>query len=111
MGGAERHSAVSSHFRVENVIRRRAEKEIDTPFTILRPSYLMQNLEEAFGSRIREKCQLVVPSGEAPFVWIDAEDVAEAAAEILICPTLHAGKVYILTGDVQRYRQVAHLLE
>merc|ERR1712137_589640 len=52
--GAERHSAVSSHFRVENLIRRRAEKEIDTPFTILRPSYLMQNLRGLWLSYPRE---------------------------------------------------------
>jgi len=110
--GAERGAGVSSHFRVENVIRRRAEKEPEeAPFTILRPSYLMQNIEEVFGSRIREKCQLVVPSGEAPFVWIDGEDVAEAAVEILVCPSLHAGQTYVLTGDVLGFRKVAQLLE
>lgn len=109
--GADQRSFLP-HAHVERALRARAAREPGLPrFAFLRPAYFMQNLETAFGRDIRERAELVAPLGRARLVWIDAADVARAAAVVLANPAPHAGHAYALTGaDRAGFAEVASLL-
>lgn len=66
------------------------------PFTILRPGFFMQNL---FGSAptIKDHGAFYGSVGEAKVAFIDARDIAAAAAAVLTGPG-HENKTYDLTG-------------
>ncbi len=100
------------HAKVEQVIRERALREPGPMrFTLLRPSYFMQNLENAFGDDLRLRHEIVVPAGRAKFVWVDADDIGRAAAAVMLDPAMHAGKAYTITGtDVVGFTEVAQTL-
>ncbi|TDC37263.1 SDR family oxidoreductase [Micromonospora sp. 15K316] len=62
-------------------------------WTILRPSNFMQNLLFTVNGD-----ELYGVFGEGRVGGIDVRDIAEVAAEILIAPERHDGKIYTLTG-------------
>lgn len=66
-------------------------------WTILRPSYYMQNLF-AFAPTIANHGAFYANMGDARIGMVDARDVATTAAAILRAPSDHAGAVYDLTG-------------
>lgn len=79
------------HARAQDQVRR-----ADVPFTFLRPNFFMQNLlgqAPAIAQGV-----LVAPTGAARFSFIDALDIAEAAATVLTTAG-HLGRTYDLTGD------------
>lgn len=99
------------HAKVETVIRERYARTPRARFTFLRPSYFMQNLETAFGADLRERHVLMVPAGDAEFVWVDAADIARAAAAVLVAPERHEGMAYAITGvDVAGFAKAAQLI-
>jgi uncharacterized protein YbjT (DUF2867 family) len=63
------------------------------PWTILRPSHFMQNL---LGSVAGGEMYGLI--GDSRVGLIDARDIAAVAAEILLRPQPHAGRIYTLTG-------------
>ncbi len=109
--GAESRSFLP-HAKVEKVIRERVMREPGPKrFTLLRPSYFMQNLENVFLDDLRERREIVVPAGGARFVWVSTDDIGRAAAAVMLDPTLHAGKAYTITGtDVAGFTEVAQRL-
>lgn len=68
-------------------------------WTILRPSWLMQDFTDPhfFRDKIVSAAQLPFPSGGARVAWIDARDIA-AVAERALLEQGHAGAVYELSG-------------
>lgn len=71
------------------------ESRLET--TILQPCAYMQNLL-AWWSEIETRGSFSVPySVDAPFSWVDLEDVAEVAARVLTEPC-HEGAIYELSG-------------
>lgn len=67
-------------------------------WTVLRPNNFAQNFDEdLFLSPLRTG-ELALPAGETPEPFIDLEDVADVAAEVLTRPSGHAGQTYELTG-------------
>jgi uncharacterized protein YbjT (DUF2867 family) len=66
-------------------------------YTILRPNLLMQNVITIAAKSIRESGVIRLPAGDARISFIDARDVAEAAAVALTDPS-HRNKTYNLTG-------------
>jgi uncharacterized protein YbjT (DUF2867 family) len=64
--------------------------------TILRPAWFMQNFSETFLKPIDGA--IFVPTGDGAEAFIDAEDIAAAAATTLADPQAHAGEEYSLTG-------------
>lgn len=99
------------HAKIETVIRERYGRALRKRFTLLRPSYFMQNLETAFGEDLRRGRALVAPAGDAKFVWVDAADIARAAAAVLIAPQRHGGLAYAITGvDVAGFAEAAQLI-
>ncbi len=77
-----------------------AEKDLrqsGIAWTFLRPTYFMQNFVNFYGADPEKDAPVYLPHGDAKVAWVDARDIAEAAAAVLTTPG-HEGKVYDLTG-------------
>lgn len=80
------------------------------PFTFLRPSFFMQNLNTTHRQEIKEDDEIFIPVGTAKTSFIDAGDVGAVAARTLL-ELGHANKAYDLTGpEALDYYQVADIL-
>jgi uncharacterized protein YbjT (DUF2867 family) len=66
------------------------------PFTVLRPSFFMQNFL-GLAPAVRAGA-LPLPTGAGRAGLIDARDIAEVAARVLLDPGPHRGQRYTLTG-------------
>ena len=95
----------SPHHQVELYLKRTR-----TPYTILRPNLLMQNLATHYRDDIRLRGELVLPAGGARAAFVDAADVGRVAARVLTEPR-HLAKTYALAGEQSlSFQQVASLL-
>ncbi len=93
VAGAGKNTFVP-HRKVEDHLRARGVNH-----TSLRPGFFAQNLESAYRQDIIEDDRIYVPAGERqPVNWIDARDIAEVAALVLLEPTAHRGENYTLAG-------------
>ncbi len=73
-------------------------KASEAPYTLLRPGFFAQNLQDAYLRDIREEDRLYVPAGKGRAAFVDLYDVAEVAAEAFVAPEKHTNKAYTLTG-------------
>jgi uncharacterized protein YbjT (DUF2867 family) len=74
--------------------------------SILRPAWVMQNFTDDHLPVINGT--LMVPSGGGSEAFVDAADIAAAAAETLLNPSAHAGASYALTGpEAMKFDEVA----
>ena len=91
-----------AHGRVE-----RALEDSGLTFTVLRPSFFMQNWVAFFAHAIKAGQPVYVNAGEGRLAWIDTRDIADAAAAALLEPG-HDGLFYDLTGpEALTYGEVA----
>jgi uncharacterized protein YbjT (DUF2867 family) len=75
-------------------------------YTLLRPSYFMQNLTTMHLPELRQG-EVYVPAGRGRTSFIDVRDIAEVAAKVLTEPG-HAGQTYELTSaEALTYAEVA----
>ena len=103
--GAEK-LRVLPHARLERWLRDSA-----LTWTFLRPSFFDQNLVTVHARAIRWFDELVMPAGRGRTAFVDAVDVAEAAAAVLAEPDLHRDCTYTLTGaESLTYGEVAGIL-
>jgi uncharacterized protein YbjT (DUF2867 family) len=66
-------------------------------WTVLRANWFMQNFSETFFADGLRAGELVLPAGDVPEPFVDAEDIADVAVAALTqCG--HAGQVYELSG-------------
>ena len=72
-------------------------KASDADWTILRPAWFMQNFSEMFFFDAVLKGEIALPVGNATEPFIDVEDIAAVAAEVLF-DDRHIGYTYELTG-------------
>lgn len=89
--GAERAPLLPHHWLERHVMAR------DLDWTMLRPADFMQNLETVHRDDIRDRDEIAVPAGDGRSAFVDADDVAGAAATVLT-QSGHARKGYALTG-------------
>jgi uncharacterized protein YbjT (DUF2867 family) len=91
----------------------RAVQETGREWTILRPNWLMQNFDEddaVYARAIREDDELYAGGNGRRVAFVDARDVAEAAATVLTEDGHHTGE-YDLTGpEALTYEEVAEVL-
>jgi len=66
-------------------------------WTVVRAANFFQNFEEIYRDSLLDG-QLALPVGAAPEPFVDVEDVADAAAAVLLEPGTHSQRVYELTG-------------
>ncbi|GAB1484269.1 NmrA family NAD(P)-binding protein [Treponema sp.] len=93
------------HAKVEKCIR-----QSGLPFVMLQPSFFMQNVAGTHRQEIAERGEIFIPAGKGRTNFIDARDIGEVAAKVLV-ENGHEGKAYELTGsDVLDYYEVASIL-
>lgn len=94
------------HYKIEKFI-----ESLGIPYTFLRPSFFMQNLNTTHQFDIKEKGDIFLPAGEARVSFIDTRDIGEAAARILFNPQNHMNKAYTLTGpEALSYQDAAAIM-
>lgn len=101
--GAHRNP-LAPHHHIEKRLRASG-----VPWTILRPSFFMQNLTTTHLADLR--CgRIVVPAGRGRTSLVDVRDVGAAAAVTLAGPG-HSGRTYDLTGPAAlTYEECAGIL-
>ena len=67
-------------------------------YTIIRPNSFMQNYIFYYGSFIKKENTLYLSQGDGKSSMVDVQDVADVAAEILLDPQPHSGRIYDITG-------------
>lgn len=102
--GAERNPVVPHH-AIERLIA-----QSGVPYTFLRPSFFMQNLDTTHRADIRDRSEIFLPAGTGRTSFIDARDIAAVAVKTLTEP-VHIGAAYPLTGSAAlTYSEVAQAL-
>ena len=102
--GVERNRVVP-HYKVEQYLLHSG-----VPYTFLRPSFFMQNLNTTHRVEIKERSEIFVPAGTGKTSFIDVRDIAAVAALTLTQPG-HTNRAYSLTGsEALDYYQVAAVL-
>jgi uncharacterized protein YbjT (DUF2867 family) len=85
-------------------------KQVNAPYTSLRPNFFMQNLSTTYAAEIRELDEIYVPAGRSLTAFIDARDIGRVAAVVFTEPG-HERKAYTLSGEQSlTYRRIARLL-
>lgn len=67
-------------------------------WTVLRPGFFAQNLQDAYRRDIVEDDRIYVPAARGRVAFIDVADIGAVAAHILAEPAPHTGKFHTLTG-------------
>ena len=99
--GAETNTIVPHH-TIERMIM-----EIGLPYTFVRPSFFMQNLNTTHLQEIRDEHVLMVPSGKGKTNFIDTRDIGEFCA-LMLLDTQHLNQAYTVTGEKSySYQEVA----
>ena len=94
------------HYKIEKYI-----EEKDIPRVYIRPGFFMQNVSGIHADEIREKNEIFIPAGKSKTSFIDAKDIGEAIATILMSPDEHLNKSYTLTGpEALDYDDIAKIL-
>ncbi len=99
-------SNIIPHAKIEKLII-----ESGIKYTFIRPSYFMQNLTTTLNNDISKNHEIFLPAGNAPFLWIDVDNIGEAIASIIKNYAQHENKVYIITGkELLNFQQVADMI-
>ncbi|KRM54494.1 NmrA family protein [Lacticaseibacillus sharpeae JCM 1186 = DSM 20505] len=100
------HNPVPPHHKIEKYI-----EQAGLPYCHIRPSFFMQNLSGVHAFEIKYFNRIVVPVKEARTSFIDAEDIGELTANVLVHPERHTNQAYAITGsEALNYEQVARIL-
>ena len=103
--GAEK-SKVIPHNKIERLIQ---ENGLD--YIFLRPSYFMQNLTTTLIHDIQTKREIILPSGQAKFNWVDIENIGEAGAILLDKFGDYKNQSFEITGlENESFAQVTLLI-
>lgn len=81
------------HAKIERLI-----EQSGLSYTFIRPAYFMQNLTTTLRDDIVLRQRLFLPAGKARFLWVDAQDVGRATAQVLRNWTDHKNRSYTITG-------------
>lgn len=101
--GVEKNPVVP-HYQVEQHLRASG-----IAWTMLRPSFFMQNLSTTHRDDIRDGHQIFVPAGNGATSFVDVRDVAAVGAKALT-ENGHENKAYPLTGsEALTYDEVAQI--
>ncbi|MGA2080200.1 MAG: SDR family oxidoreductase [Holophaga sp.] len=91
----------------EHAVVERALEASGLAFTVLRPTFFMQNWVAFYANVIKAGQPVCLNAGDARLGWIDTRDIADVAVEALT-GTGHEGLIYDLTGpETFSHREVA----
>jgi uncharacterized protein YbjT (DUF2867 family) len=89
--GSEKSRIVRDHMAIERLI-----KSSGLPYTILRPTFFMQNVMMA-AQTVATQGRVYMPFKDGKLGMIDVRDILDVAVKALTMPG-HEGKTYVLTG-------------
>ncbi len=99
------NNRLTPHHKIEKLIF-----DAGIPYTMLRPSFFMQNLSTTHRDEIRDRSEIFVPAGNGRTSFVDVRDIGAVAAVALTDPK-HLNQKYELTGsEALTYGEVAQLL-
>lgn len=93
------------HYKIEQAI-----KKTGLGFSFLRPGYFMQNLTSDLLPDIKKKDEIFVPAGTRRFSFVDAEEVGEVAAKLLLMDELPSEAYTLVSSSPTDFYRVASLL-
>lgn len=103
--GAE-HNKVVPHAKIETWLQ-----QSGLAWTMVRPSFFMENLSTTHASDIRDRDCLMVPAGKGRTSFVAASDVAAVATAALLDPTHFRNTAWTPTGPAAlTYDEVAAIL-
>jgi uncharacterized protein YbjT (DUF2867 family) len=80
-------------------------------WTVLRPGFFSQNLEDAYLRDVLEDRRLYVPAGAGKVAFLDVRDVGACAAHVFANPTAFAERSLALSGpEALTFERVAQLM-
>jgi uncharacterized protein YbjT (DUF2867 family) len=92
------------HYKVEKYL-----ESSDIPYTFLRPSFFMQNLNTTHREEIQKRDEIYLPVGDGKTSFIDVRDIGAVGARVL-SESGHENRFYELTGaEALDYYQVAEI--
>ncbi|MFX0063541.1 MAG: SDR family oxidoreductase [Candidatus Hermodarchaeota archaeon] len=93
------------HYKIERHIKKRK-----IPYTFLRASFFMQNMNTTHQPQIKDTNEIFIPAGKGKISFIDVRDIAAVAVKALLEPN-HTNKTYNLTGgEALDFYQVSNIL-
>ncbi|MCE7002955.1 NAD(P)H-binding protein [Kibdelosporangium philippinense] len=90
--GSDTNATGLTHVEGEKAVR-----ELEIPWTILRPGWFAQNFSEGFFAPAVQAGELRLPAGGGGVTFVDAQDIADVAVAALT-EDKHAGEIYELSG-------------
>lgn len=106
--------SVAGADRMRWVPHRAVEQHLATTgsaWTLLRPGFFAQNLEDAYRRDVVEDGRLYVPAGRGRVAFFDVRDAGDVTARVLAEPEAFRGRALTLTGPVAlTFAEVAALL-
>ncbi|WP_086347593.1 NmrA family NAD(P)-binding protein [Candidatus Enterococcus clewellii] len=93
---------VTPHHKIEKMIR-----QLEIPYTFIRPSFFMQNLTTTHLEDIKIQHDLFIPAGHAKTSFIDTRDIGEVAA-VCLTDSNYINQELELTGpEALTYNEIA----
>lgn len=99
-------SSIIPHNKIEKLI-----KGYGLEYIFIRPGYFMQNLTTTLFQDIKEKRQIILPSGNAKFNWIDVKNIGEVSALLIEKFSEFKNRAIDITGyENENFQTVADLI-
>jgi len=96
---------VTPHHKIEQMIL-----NLELPYTFIRPSFFMQNLNTTHREDIQKNHDLFIPAGNSRTSFIDTRDIAEVA-EIALLDSKYLNQKLNITGPkALSYNEVAQIM-
>lgn len=96
---------LTPHHKIEKRI-----EQLSLPYTFIRPSFFMQNLNTTHQNDIKQNHDLFIPAGNSKTSFIDTRDIAAVAAECLT-DERYLGQKLALTGEFAlTYTEIAEIM-
>lgn len=99
------NNPITPHHKIEKLIR-----EAGLGYTMLRPSFFMQNLSTTHRIEIRDRSEIFIPAGHGRTSFVDVRDLSEVSAQALATGQ-HLNAALELTGSqALTYAEIAAIL-
>lgn len=96
---------MTPHHKIEKRI-----VELGLPYTFIRPSFFMQNLNTTHRKDIQQDRDLFIPAGKAKTSFIDTRDIAAVAAACLTDEKYIGQKLEITGAEALTYQQISQIM-
>jgi uncharacterized protein YbjT (DUF2867 family) len=115
MSGARADASIPAAVYRDHGIGENLVKDSGIPWAIIQPTFFMDNFINYSGDTIRGQNAIYGASGAGRVTYVSSADVAAVAAEILVNPTAHASRTYVITGgeavtDEEAVRTISEVL-